>query len=49
MKKRTLVSKIMSENIITGQQTQSIREVSDIINNKNTCLLFQETSLDLQK
>lgn len=35
MKKRTPVSKIMSENIITVNKTQSIREVSDIINNKN--------------
>ncbi|MBL6657694.1 MAG: CBS domain-containing protein [Flavobacteriales bacterium] len=35
MKKRTPISKIMSSDIITINKTQSIREVSDIIKNKN--------------
>ncbi|MBL6663243.1 MAG: CBS domain-containing protein [Flavobacteriales bacterium] len=35
MKKRTPVSKIMSSDIITVNKTQSIREVSDIIEGKN--------------
>ena len=35
MKKRTPVSKIMSNDIITVNKPQSIREVSDIIEDKN--------------
>ena len=35
MKKRTPISKIMSNDIITVKKTQSIREVSDIIEDKN--------------
>jgi CBS domain-containing membrane protein len=35
MKKRTPISKIMSSDIITVNKTQSIHEVSDIINDKN--------------
>lgn len=35
MKKRTPISKIMSNDIITVNKTQSIREVSDIIEDKN--------------
>ena len=35
MKKRTPISKIMSNDIITVNKTQSIREVSDIIRDKN--------------
>ena len=35
MKKRTPISKIMSNDIITVNKTQSIREVSDIIEGKN--------------
>lgn len=35
MKKRTPISKIMSNDIITINKTQSIREVSDIIKDKN--------------
>lgn len=35
MKKRTPISKIMSDDIITVNKTQSIREVSDIIKDKN--------------
>lgn len=35
MKKRTPISKIMTEDIITVNKTQSIKEVSDIIKDKN--------------
>lgn len=35
MKKRTPISKIMSNDIITVNKTQSIREVSEIIEDKN--------------
>lgn len=35
MKKRTPISKIMSNDIITINKTQSIREVSEIIRDKN--------------
>lgn len=35
MKKRTPISKIMTEDIITVNKTQSIKEVSDIIEDKN--------------
>jgi len=35
MKKRTPISKIMSNDIITVNKSQSIREVSDIIEDKN--------------
>lgn len=35
MKKRTPISKIMSNDIITVNKTQSIREVSDIIEDRN--------------
>ena len=35
MKKRTPISKIMSNDIITVNKTQSIQEVSDIIKDKN--------------
>ena len=35
MKKRTPISKIMSNKIITVNKTQSIREVSEIIEDKN--------------
>ena len=35
MKKRTPISKIMTEDIITVNKTQSIKEISDIIKDKN--------------
>jgi CBS domain-containing protein len=35
MKKRTPISKIMSNDIITVNKSQSIREFSDIIEDKN--------------
>jgi len=35
MKKRTPISKIMSSEVITVNKTQSLKEVSDIIENNN--------------
>ena len=35
MKKRTPISKIMSTDVISVNMTQSLREVSDIVRNKN--------------